>query len=325
MAQPVPEPRGELSATVIDILGRCPGSRVPSPAPAPDDPLRDEDLQLALYLCYELHYTGVEGADPDWEWDPGLLCLRREMEKPFEAQLREITDRGGSPDDAVEELRNLASSEDGPSLSEFVESRASEEQFGELCIHRSGWQLKEADPHTWAVMRLTGRAKAALAGLQFDEYGAGEPRDVHSTLFAESMRSLGLDDTYGAYVGRMPAITLATVNLVSLLGLHRRLRAALVGHLALFETTSVGPMAHYSRALARLGRGDEARRFFDVHVVADARHGEAALDEVVGGLLESEPSSGPEIVFGARALKDVEQRFTEHVLESWDAGRSSLR
>lgn len=325
MAQPLPQPRGALSASLIEVLGRHPGSPVPQCDIAPDDPIGDDDLQLALYLCYELHYRGVEGADPGWEWDAGLLGLRRRMEQPFEEQLRAVTEPEDWPRDVVGELRRLATTEEGPSLSEFVESRATEEQFRELCIHRSGWQLKEADPHTWAVMRLTGRAKAALAGLQYDEYGAGEPRDVHSTLFADSMRCLGLDDRYGAYIDRMPAVTLATVNLVSLFGLHRRLRASLVGHLTLFETTSVGPMSRYSRALARLGFGEDACRFFDVHVAADARHGEIAVDQVVGGVLEEDPCAAREILFGAWALTDVEKRFTDHVLGAWEAGRSSLR
>jgi len=84
-------------------------------------------------------------------------------------------------------------------------------------------------------------------------------------------------------------------------------------------------MSHYSRALARLGFGEDARRFFDVHVAADARHGEIALERVAGGLLETDPMAGREILFGAWALNDVEARFTEHILECWEAERSSLR
>ena len=34
------------------------------------------DLQMALYMCYELHYRGFAGVDPTWEWNPGLLHLR---------------------------------------------------------------------------------------------------------------------------------------------------------------------------------------------------------------------------------------------------------
>lgn len=324
-AQPLPRPRGDLSGALIEVLGSEPGSPVPPAPPGGGDAVVDDDIQLALYLCYELHYRGVEGAHPGWEWDAGLLSLRRSLEERFEQALREVTAPDRWPGDAVGELRRLASTEDGPSLSEFVESKATLEQFRELCIHRSGWQLKEADPHSWAIMRITGAPKAALVGLQYDEYGAGEPRDVHSVLYADSMRLIGLDDTYGAYLDRMPAITLATVNLVSMLGLHRRLLAALVGHLTLFETTSVGPMSRYSRALARLGFDEQARRFFDVHVAADTRHGEIALEKVAGGLLEADPNAGREILFGAWALNDVEARFTEHVLGSWESGRSSLR
>jgi hypothetical protein len=45
------------------------------------------------------------------------------------------------------------------------------------------------------------------------------------------MRALGLDPEYGAYLEHLPAPALATVNLMSLCGLHRRLRGAIVGTL----------------------------------------------------------------------------------------------
>src|ERR1700744_2014952 len=41
------------------------------------------DLQLALYMCYELHYRGFSGVDPTWEWHPALLNLRAELERAF--------------------------------------------------------------------------------------------------------------------------------------------------------------------------------------------------------------------------------------------------
>ncbi len=40
------------------------------------------------------------------------------------------------------------------------------------------------------------------------------------------MTAVGLDATYGAHVGRLPATTLATVNLISLFSLRRRWRGA---------------------------------------------------------------------------------------------------
>ena len=97
----------------------------------------------------------------------------------------------------------------------------------EFAIHRSLYQRKEADPHTFAIPRVSGPAKAALVEIQFDEYGSGVLEDMHSELFADTMRALDLDPTYGAYLDVVPAVTLATTNLVSMFGLHRRWRGAL--------------------------------------------------------------------------------------------------
>ena len=204
---------------------------------------------------------------------------------------------------------------DGPSLSGWVAEHATIEQVREFCIHRSQYQLKEADPHTWVIPRLRGRAKAAFVAIQFDEYGAGRASDMHAELFAETMRTLGLDDRVGAYLDLLPAATLATGNLVTMFGLHRRWRAAAVGHLALFEMTSVGPMQRYSDALARLGVAASARRFYDVHVTADVVHERMALDEMVADLVEQEPAHRRRCrVRGPRALALVEQRFSSDLL-----------
>jgi hypothetical protein len=288
--------------------------------------MADDDLQLALYLCYELHYRGVARADLDWEWDPALLGFRAEMERAFLQRLHdEIAPvRRGQLADVQGALSELIAGESGPSLSSSLLESGTLVQLQEFCVHRSAYQLKEADPHTFAIPRLSGAAKAAMVEIQHDEYGSGWATDMHSVLFGATMRSLGLDPTYGAYLDRLPGATLATVNLASMFGLHRRWRAALVGHLAVFEMTSVKPMERYSRALARVGIGPEGRRFYDVHVEADVRHGVIALERMVAGLIEVEPYLGADLLFGAAAVLLVEQRFACHLLNSWSSGRSSL-
>ena len=132
---------------------------------------------------------------------------------------------------------------------------------------------------------------------------------MHSSLFADAMTALGLDPTYGAYLDRLPAVTLATTNLISMFGLHRRLRGALVGHLASFEMNSVGPMARYSAWLESLGVPECGRRFYDVHVEADEEHQYIAVNDLVGGLLEAEPDQAGAVLFGARAVELVERNL----------------
>ena len=139
------------------------------------------------------------------------------------------------------------------------------------------------------------------------------------------MVGLDLDPTYGTYLNRLPAITLATANSISMFGLHRRLRGALVGHLASFEMNSVGPMSRYSSWLRALGVPIEGRRFYDVHIEADAVHQHIALDDLVGSFLEVEPDQASEVMFGAISLGLVEAAFSDHVVSAWRDDRSSLR
>ena len=290
-----------------------------------DDPLIGDDTQLFLYLCYELHYRGLAGVDAAWEWEPSLLWLRRSVETAFEAALLE---RVGAPpaywDDVPGGLRALIQTPPGPSLSAYFLERGTLEQFREFAIHRSGYQLKEADPHSWAIPRLWGPPKAALVEIQSDEYGGGRVGEAHADLFAATMAALGLVPTYGAYLDRLPGTTLATTNLISFFGLHRRWRGALVGHLAVFEMTSVEPMTRYAATVRRLGLPPAACRFYDVHVEADAHHQVVAASGLAGGLASTEPQLAGDIIFGARAIMALEGRFTAHLLDSWAAGASSL-
>src|SRR4029078_7293592 len=141
--------------------------------------------------------------------------------------------------------------------------QASIDQFREFVIHRSAYQLKAADPHSFAIPRLDGPPKAALLEIQVDEYGGGRSERMHSHLFATTMRELGLDPRPNAFLDRLPGSTLATVNLMSAFGTRRARRGAIVGHLAMFEMTSSRPNRAYGNGLRRLGTDPGTRRLFD--------------------------------------------------------------
>jgi hypothetical protein len=330
VAPSLPSPRGHTTAALLAALAAPPHQLPPVPLPSGPDPLADEDLQLALYLCYELHYRGLPGVDERWEWSPSLLALRQALETPFEQALRDAAGPAPEPPPAPDEfdvaLRAIEAADDGPSLSRYVEREATLEQFEELVIHRSAYQLKEADPHSWAIARLTGAPKAALVEIQADEYGGGRAERMHARLFADAMDALGLDSRYGAYLDLIPAVTLATVNLMSLCGLHRRLRGAIAGHLALFEMSSSIPNRRYASGLRRLGVDDPAATaFFDEHVEADAVHEAIAAVDLAGGLARAEPELARDILWGARALVALERRWADSLLGAWARGESSLR
>ena len=114
---PLPHPRGELTEYLFDRL-RLAVHDLGTAAWEPVDTTGEEDLQLALYCLYELHYRGFAGLDDGWEWEPSLLALRRRAEARFESELRaSVGPVRTGPDAAVAELWDLAGGDDGPSLS----------------------------------------------------------------------------------------------------------------------------------------------------------------------------------------------------------------
>jgi hypothetical protein len=321
----LPRPRGPRSTAVVAYLDGSDPKGLPADVPGPEgSPITDEDLQTALWTCYELHYRGFAGVPDDLEWDPALLAFRRHLEEHFLAGLRsEVTvPPGDGP--VPERLKQLVADFDGPPLSRYMRRDAMPEQFGEFAIHRSIYQLKDADPHSFALPRLAGRAKAALVEIQADEYGGGVEKDMHAQLYRATMRGLGLSDEYGHYADAVPAVTLALSNAMSLFGLHRSLRGALAGHLAAFEMTSSEPNRRYSLGLQRIGADEATRRFHDVHVMADALHEQIAAYDLCGGLVADEPELADDVLFGAASCLFLDARLGSHLLECWQADQSSL-
>ena len=224
----------------------------------------------------------------------------------------------------IEALHELITAAEGPSLSQRLLQSGNAEHFREMAIHRSVYQLKEADPHTWAIPRLTGHPKAAAVEIQCDEYGSGVARDMHQNLFGITMAELGLDAAYHAYLAMIPGWTLAGVNAVNLFGLHRRWLGALVGHLAMFEMTSVEPMGANAAALRKMGFGPDARHFYAVHVVADAHHQHLAADKLAKGLVEQRPELAHDVLTGAATVMTLVTEAARRIIDAWDSGRRSL-
>lgn len=322
-AMPVPDARGPLSEIAVALLH---GESPVRPVEFDKAVMDDSDFQLALWTCYELHYRGFSDVDDEREWDPAVLEFRGLLEAQFLTALREAVqvETVESASDVPAMLVKLVARDDGPPLSLYLQRTATAEQFREFVQHRSVYHVKEADPHSWAIPRLQGRAKAALIEIQSDEYGGGSLERMHSELFRQTMRGLGLTDGYGDYLYRVPGVTLAISNLMSLFGLHRRWRGAVAGHLAVFEMTSSIPNRRYARGIRRLGGDDRTARFYDEHIEADAVHEQIAAYDLCGSLAEDEPPLARDILFGAAAALYLDARFGQYLLERWSAEATTL-
>ncbi len=283
-----------------------------------------EDVQLALYLCYELHYRCFADVDEELEWDLSVLRFRRSLERLFLEALRADVPGGDDVDGAIASL--LREPVDGTGPSHFLLREGERRHLQEYIAHRSLYHLKEADPQAWVIPRLDGQAKSSFVSVEHDEYGAGHGGRLHARLFAEMMVTLDLDPTYGAYLDVVPAVTLATVNAMSMFGLHRSLRGALVGQFASIEITSSPGSACLVRAIHRLGHENPASwAFYEEHIEADAVHEQVIRKGVVAPLLEAEPTLAPDIVLGLQVDALLEARLANYLIGAWTSRQSSLR
>lgn len=324
----LPDPRGPLSLAVTELLAeRAPVNRLTQvEASISDADPFGLDLQLALYICYELHYRGFEKVDPGWEWNAGLLHLRGRLETSFLDEVRDRVGEIGADETAAAEMRRLSiEPADGEGLSYHLRDSGTWSQMREYFVHRSLYHLKEGDPHAWAIPRLIGQAKAAFVAVEFDEFGAGRGARLHQQLFADLLDAADLDSRYLGYIDHVTAEALAAVNLMSLFGLHRRLRGAAVGHFASTEITSPPGSQRLVDALRRMNAPLPCIAFYAEHVEADAVHEQVVRTDVVGDMVAREPHLDRDAVFGIRAHALVEDLLADHMMRCWAEGTSSLR
>ena len=306
-------PTGTVSERTVALAGEL--------AADTHDALADDDLQISLLAVYELHHTGIDGVPAEAEWDPEVVRVARTLERAVERDVRrlvtDVQDPGGPVDLALESV--IEQLDSGPSLSRYLSRAGTREQWAEYLAQKSLYHLKEADPHTFAIPRLSGRAKAALVEIQADEYGGGSAARMHSTLFARMMREFGLDDTYGAYVDddlRAGArVDHADDDVRHLPPLARRA----VGHLCGIEMTSTEPCRRLGAGLRRLRCSPASAVYYDEHVEADAVHEQLASKDLAGSLLAVEPQLRPDVIFGIAAYLTLESRMGAHLLRSWSA------
>lgn len=316
--------------SVVDLLTeRAPRSRLDRiEASVGDCDPCGLDVQLTLFVCYELHYRGFAGVDPEWEWNPGLLHLRARLENAFLTGIRrDVGDLDSNAGDEMERLSAAADGDNGPTR--HLRSHGSWHQLREYLVHRSLDHLSGPDPHAWASLRLrtprlTGRSATAVA-VESHDFGTRCGGHLYQQMFTDLMVAARLEPGYLAYIDVVPAEALAVVNLMSLFGLHRSYRGAAVGHFTANAITSGTDSRRLFEALERMNAPGPCRWFYRQQAEADAARERVVRADVIGDLLGREPDLEPDVVFGMRAFSVVEDRLSAHLMRCWSVGDSSLR
>jgi hypothetical protein len=298
----------------------------------------DEDAEAAeiaqrgLYLLYGQAGWSPVTAPRTNEHDPLLQEVLGILEGGFERQLSRLSLPEAPPRDAdafcawLQDLTLERELVPASGMGPFLREHATLDQMREIVAQRSLFFLKEPDPWAMVIPSLHGPAKAGLIDVLLDEYGWGRYEHMHSTVYETLMRKLDLETGYDAYVDRTAWQYLAALNLQGMYARNRRLCRRMYGYIYLVEADSPRSMANYLAAWSRLGIDDpEVTHFYDLHVTADEGHQQVALEEMIRPVVAAEPEAAPEIARGVLEGIVVHSWFSEHLVQSFSAGRSSLR
>jgi hypothetical protein len=177
--------------------------------------------------------------------------------------------------------------------------------------------------HLRAVSRLLDRTTSLTDHARGAELARAARATLHAQMYRAALESTGIDSRYGVHLESVPGATLSSFNFVMMLVLHRRWRAALVGHVALHETY-LSSLRNYVAGFERL----EMRAAVD-YCQAQNHAGElldfTGLEELVSDFVATEPELSDDVLFGARAFDFLENSFATRLLSAWSEGRSSLR
>ena len=294
-----------------------------------DDPLGDDDLQLALYLCFELHYRCFAGVDPAWEWRPDLLAVRAVLEEAFFDALEAEVGPGEpvDPDEVGDLLFRARSRRRGrlalaPARGRGRPRAVPRVRRPPLALPAEGGRPAQlGDP---AARRPGEDGAAGGAGRRVRRRPAASGCTRRS-----SPRRCGRSASTTA---RTPTSTASRRDPgdgqpdVGARACAASRRGAIVGHLAMFEMTSAQPNRRYGNALRRLGfdaRGDRLLR--------RARRGRRGAREHRRLRPRRRPGarrsrSWPRTSSSAPGPCSIlEDRFARHLLAAWEQGETSLR
>ena len=280
----------------------------------------DEDAAIALWSLYELSYRGFDDVDDGLEWEPGVLALRRRLERDLEDRLRGPLPPAGD-DRAVRggvvrlHRRSRRALARGARAAERHRRAGARPAAAALDLPPQGGR-----PDRVGGAPASRRAKAALVELLYDEYGAGDPNRLHAHLFAQG------------HGGRRAA------------GGVRRVRRRGAGSRCWSRTTrcrcsdctgagAARPWVTWprSRRPARCRRGgwprdssgSASRRSWSGTTPSTSRRTPCTSSSpsaaICGALVEAEPTLADDVFFGAFTCLDLEDRVAGRLLTQWGA------
>lgn len=283
----LPAARGPVSQSIVDFVTGGGAEMVDASSGVAGQP-HDDDFHAALWTLNVLQVADFRGVEPDRVASLRMRTLHWYLEQTLEGQLRRlVADRPVC--DLLSHLHGLI---DRPGVTQGSSSQAVRRRFLAKAPYL-GW---EADPHTLALARIEAPLKPSLVDIQSGEYGLGHA-STHAEIYRRCLGELDISLTEA--VSSAPACSLAFANAAWLFGRDRRMRGAAVGQLCLLELDSVEPCLREKDCWDAAELPADARRWYDIHALADVEHAKVITEQLVPTLEQQTPWLVADAAWGA--------------------------
>ncbi|MDB5805356.1 MAG: hypothetical protein JWN73_2678 [Betaproteobacteria bacterium] len=255
--------------------------------------------RLAAFNAQRLIPTAEDNA-----WEVGLAgeIKQRIVEERFiQGMQRAVADRLiGLPRDLqafmawFEELRLNGPGQNDP-LFPWLAERATTEQMNWFLTQEAAGEAGFDDLVALTQVRLPTRPKLEMARNYWDEMGRGHERGMHGPMLSAAVSELRLTPC----IRRTCHESLALSNLMVGLAANRRYAYQSIGALGAIEMTAPARVSLVNDGLRRLGAPTAARKYFQLHAGLDIQHSKAWNEEVIGPLVDDDPTLARPIAEGA--------------------------
>ena len=276
-------------------------------------------LQRILYRINRLKlfwYDGLENyANEDSSF---LFSLRLKIEKAWQdweegnVIQQNSGDLGVALRNRVEEDLQPEPSSDGLVIRNEI-SRAGYQRF--LAISSLDG-LVEASQLSRMLGGVGNEVQTMLTRILWEEYGSGKFSRKHSTYFAAMLEECGMDSRPEAYFDLVPWEVLANINHSFFLSERKKNFLRYVGGLLYTEVSVPSAFQNIKMAGTRLGMGDNAISYWDIHIREDIRHGQWMLEDVALPLIEKYSEQAWDMVKGYDQQKFISARSASAMVES---------
>jgi hypothetical protein len=287
-------------------------------------------LQRVLYRINRLKlfwYDDLENYDN--ERSGYLRSIRERIEAPWQRWELAKLDLGVlRREETSAALRMRAATDVDPPISEtgrFFRDEVAEPGYRRLLEIASLDGLVEASQLSRTLGGVGNDVHAVLTRLFLEEYGCGRLARKHSSYFAVMLSELGMVTEPEGYFEQVPWQVLAAINHSFLLSERKRYFLRYIGGLLYTEISVPAAFSAYRSAAQRLGFGDSAMAYWDLHIKEDERHGRWMLNDIALPLAQRYPKHAWELVLGYEQQRAFGERAGAAVASAArDADRAAL-